>query len=792
MVKTMKQAGKVFSTVIIAVTVLSSIFLLIPVIRGSVPPGINYQGRYKENGLFITGSRVFKFKITNADGSTVYWGSKVAELTVDRGLFNYVINCATVPWSDTTPYIEVLVGPQGSTSEAELTLLLPREKIQSTAYSVYVSSATHSQKSGTGTIDYFVKFTNTNIIGNSILIPTGASLGIGTASPNSKLEVVSEIAHTYPTPGTTYGSVTISPSGTDGDSASLTFRANNGGSLAAGAQAGVYVQSSGSLPGTKMYFATTDNYTTGAQARMMIDHTGNVGINTINPSDKLTVNGNINLWNSYKLYITTDAGITLAGYLESGLNSDLSLVQKITSKWYRIGANNNSIGFWTDNNAENNDDPQMVLNSAGKVGMGVSSPGFKVETSSDTWVGNTWTINRDAFVIDGGSTGYITNNAYKNNAGTWINADATNKAVSINLSDTGMIELYGTVTSAATDWRQMMVVDGPNEQTYFPNGNISIAGNVETYKVNLAGDLKLSGATSNTIFFGSGTRAAPGASSSGAKIQLYGTLGSVVSNHYWVGANTDVLWFTTDIQYKYYKNSAMTDGGFGMMMKTGGYLGVGSSTPDFPLEVYGEFGSSTFGATGGWRLGKGSTATTTWLYLMRAGTYAYQDFNIGGLYSGSAQRYANIDDIAEMMDVDPSENIQPGEIVIPSPADGLRVVRCKTAYCTEVVGVVSSEKTASLIIGGQGDPAVDMKSSTRKPIAISGPIYVKVNLENGPIRRGDSLTSSSTPGYAMKCSMKTVGQKLKSRGAVIGKAMQSFNGNVFKNTGVIAALITLN
>ncbi len=36
------------------------------------------------------------------------------------------------------------------------------------------------------------------------------------------------------------------------------------------------------------------------------------------------------------------------------------------------------------------------------------------------------------------------------------------------------------------------------------------------------------------------------------------------------------------------------------------------------------------------------------------------------------------------------------------------------------------------------------------PVALCGRVPCKVTDENGPIRRGDLLTASSTPGYAMK------------------------------------------
>jgi hypothetical protein len=97
----------------------------------------------------------------------------------------------------------------------------------------------------------------------------------------------------YPTPGTTKGTLHINPTGTNGNSCSITFGSNSGTSIEDRAEAGIYVQGSGSF-GTKMYFATTDSHSTGAQARMEIDHAGNVLIGSPTGSDfgyKLYVNG---------------------------------------------------------------------------------------------------------------------------------------------------------------------------------------------------------------------------------------------------------------------------------------------------------------------------------------------------------------------------------------------------------------------------------------------------------------------------------------------------------------------
>jgi hypothetical protein len=67
-------------------------------------------------------------------------------------------------------------------------------------------------------------------------------------------------------------------------------------------------------------------------------------------------------------------------------------------------------------------------------------------------------------------------------------------------------------------------------------------------------------------------------------------------------------------------------------------------------------------------------------------------------------------------------------------------------------------------------------------MAMVGRVPTKVSAENGSIKVGDLLVSSSTMGYAMKGTDRT--QML---GAVIGKAL----GSLDSGTGVIEVLVTL-
>ena len=90
------------------------------------------------------------------------------------------------------------------------------------------------------------------------------------------------------TPGLSTGSLHLDPgSATDNFGSAITFGASDRSS-GENAQSGIYTRSDGNY-GTKMYFATTDSYGTGSKTRMMIDYTGNIGINQTSPLQKLEI-----------------------------------------------------------------------------------------------------------------------------------------------------------------------------------------------------------------------------------------------------------------------------------------------------------------------------------------------------------------------------------------------------------------------------------------------------------------------------------------------------------------------
>lgn len=162
----------------------------------------------------------------------------------------------------------------------------------------------------------FSTATTTTPPAEKIRFDINGNVGIGTATPQAKLDIFQSGAINTTTPGTTRYGLHLTPQNATVDTAAgITFGAGDSGSGQT-AQAGIYSQFSGTY-GTKMYFATTDAYVAGAKTRMMIDHLGNVGIGTRTPGQRLEVNNTIKLTNTG---MDANDGVIGVGTFAPGLN----------------------------------------------------------------------------------------------------------------------------------------------------------------------------------------------------------------------------------------------------------------------------------------------------------------------------------------------------------------------------------------------------------------------------------------------------------------------------------------
>jgi hypothetical protein len=195
--------------------------------------------------------------------------------------------------------------------------------------------------------------------------------------------------------------------------------------------------------------------------------------------------------------------------------------------------------------------------------------------------------------------------------------------------------------------------------------------------------------------------------------------------------------------------------------------------------VHAETKSSTTAAIAAYNLNPEGTG---------AAIFAKKEGNVGlaALFDGSvfvSKKLTVGDDIvlanadcAEDFDIAGLEKVEPGTVMVLDSEGALRP--SEQAYDKRVAGVISG--------AGNYKPGIVLdkqeSSRNRMPIALMGKVYCKVDASYGAIEVGDLLTTSSTPGHAMRTD-----NPLKAFGAVIGKALRPLD----EGQGLIPILIAL-
>lgn len=216
-----------------------------------------------------------------------------------------------------------------------------------------------------------------------------------------------------------------------------------------------------------------------------------------------------------------------------------------------------------------------------------------------------------------------------------------------------------------------------------------------------------------------------------------------------------------------------------LAVSSNGGVGIGTTTPAVPLHVRNEFpvmllqdsgaAAQQSGYLGFWN---SSNVETGWMgygtpgspHLSIVNTRANGNIDLkplaGGVVTVPVLEITGAD-LAEKFPA--SETLEPGMVVAIDAKNAGKLCLSRGAYNRCVAGVVSGANNFSVgavlgnLPGHEDAPA----------IALSGRVYVQCDGSSGAIEPGDMLTTSDTPGYAMKAI-----DRDRSHGAVIGKAME--------------------
>ena len=136
-------------------------------------------------------------------------------------------------------------------------------------------------------------------------------------------------------------------------------------------------------------------------------------------------------------------------------------------------------------------------------------------------------------------------------------------------------------------------------------------------------------------------------------------------------------------------------------------------------------------------------------------------------------------DVAEPFAIGGGEELPRGSVVVIGEDRPGELQRSERPYDTRVAGIVSGANGVNTGLS-LSQPGVNDRGGQR--VALTGRVYCLADASTGAIKPGDLLTTSATPGHAMK-----VTDHDRAQGAVLGKAMSTLD----EGTGFVLVLVTL-
>ena len=357
---------------------------------------------------------------------------------------------------------------------------------------------------------------------SQFVILNSGNVGIGTTSPVAKLHV-----YQNDTEVDTEAGVTIEQDGT-GDAA-LSFL----------------------LTGTKRWkmgidnndsdkFKISDSTNLASNNKLTIISSGNVGIGTTSPSQKLEVSGNIQLTNKADSILLGSAGANGTWGAPKISRIDNSIIISDYSGVQLGGYDGSSYGA------------RVTIKGTGNVGIGTTSPGVALDVSGQI-------RSNDSFLLQSGTTAI---GSIRNQGGTLdIRGDST-RDVSL-----------GSVTSP-----QALFVEGTN-------GKVGIGTTSPNQKLHVNGGTQL-GDINATVNFGTvALKVVEGTVSTGPTLGS-GTVGAqaVLYSNGLFGMYTGVS-SSGDTWMQSQRNDADTSAYDILLNPLGGNVGIGTTSPAYKLQV---------------------------------------------------------------------------------------------------------------------------------------------------------------------------------------------------------------
>lgn len=331
-----------------------------------------FQGSLTDQGSPANGSYQMQFKMfdTLAGGNQIGSTVSKADVTVTQGSFTTQLDFGANAFPGADRFLEIAV--RRNSNEA-YTTLNPRQQIASSPYAIKAINAQQADVAldaqklgGVAASEYvnnstvsssFIKndttqqTANFNITGNGVV---GGRIGIGTASPNTRLTLGSGVPWTASGWTASMNLQNVSALGWEANASGQRFGIGQTGG-------GLYFFRTGSQFGTTTSPANYD---------MLISDSGNIGIGTIAPSPfyRLDVEGHggvRSISNSASHFVAETTG---------GTNTWARTYWRSSSRSWFMGTSQNFNGNQLYIADETAGQTRMVISTAGHVGIGTINP----------------------------------------------------------------------------------------------------------------------------------------------------------------------------------------------------------------------------------------------------------------------------------------------------------------------------------------------------------------------------------------------------------------------------------
>lgn len=457
---------------------------------------------------------------------------------------------------------------------------------------------------------------------------------------------------------------------------------------------------------------------------------GNVGIGTASPGNALSIAGGL----------TVDQGGSGAGTLAGALRFGGDGHGEGIGSKKTAGGNQNGLDLYTNNTV------RLSVTNAGNVGIRTASPGNALSIAGGLTVDQS-----------GAGTGTLANalrfggDSHGEGIGSKQTAGGNQNGLDLFTNSTARLSVTngGNVGIGTTS---------PSERLHVA-GNIRVADNSSILGLDqLVGfnDLRLFGdATGGAdIYVGANGDVGIGTSTPTSRLQV-----------------VDDSWPTATFQSSEPLGTwiAMTNTSTGghewTAISTGQANGEGAGNL-LLKDVTANVVAMTFKSNG--NIGIGTTTPT-------------QKLEVAGWMKCHAVQITGGSDLAEPFDVRESDETKPGMVVCIDPAQTGKLRLSSRAYDTTVAGVVSGANGVSpgLTLTQERNPEADGEHL----VALTGRVWAYVDADaGGPVVPGDLLTTSTTPGHAMKA-----GDHDRRPGATLGKAMSALESG----RGLVLVLVNL-